>query len=328
MMATTIKDVAKQAGVSVATVSRYINSKGYISEEAQCLIKLAIEELNYKPNQIARSLSKKQMTIIGLIVPDITNPFFPQLARAIEDTALKRGYTVILCNSDEQAAKEQQYIDSLQQSYIAGFIIATNQLNERTYKQLNVPVVLLDRGQGSEILSVITNNHIGAKIGTEYLLQCGATQIACISGPSHLEPAKERVAGFLQAMQGQERQAIIVESPFHFEDAERIAKQLLTEHPEIDGIFASSDIMAIGVMKAAAKLGIQMPEQLQLVGFDGISLGEMVTPSLTTVAQNIYKLGETATMMLLDQIEGHEVITQNVEIQPQLIVRHTTKEIK
>ena len=323
---TTIKDVAKHAGVSVATVSRYLNKKGYVSEEAERKIEEAIKHLDYRPNQIARSLSTKRMQTIGLIVPDITNPFFPEIARAIEDTALKEGYTVILCNSDEQAHKERQYIETLAQKYIAGFIIATNQLEKEYYTGLNIPLVLLDRISDEEIPSVTSNNKDGAVMGTELLLSCGAREIACISGPSHVIPAQERIQGFLTAVKGRDVKTHIVESPFQFKEAEKIAFDLLAANPGIDGVFAGNDVIAIGVQRAAHRLGLSVPEDVQIVGYDGILLGDMVTPSLTTVAQNIYQLGETAVNMLLEIINGETLENEHVTITPSLIVRDSTKE--
>lgn len=323
---TTIKDVAKHAGVSVATVSRYLNKKGYISEEAKNKIEATIKQLNYRPNDIARSLSTKRMQTIGLIVPDITNPFFPEIARAIEDRALLEGYTVVLCNSDEQEHKERHYIETLKQKYVAGFIIATNQLEREYYAGLDVPLVLLDRITDDTVPSISSHNKNGAALGTEYLLSCGVTEIACISGPQHVGPAYERTQGFLEAVAGLDIKTHLIESPFHFKEAEKAAFELLTAHPEIDGIFAGSDVIAIGVQRAVHRLGLSVPDDIQLVGYDGISLGEMVTPSLTTVDQNIYQLGETAVKMLMAIIEGENVDNEHVMIEPSLIVRDSTKE--
>ncbi|KGR85053.1 LacI family DNA-binding transcriptional regulator [Lysinibacillus odysseyi] len=322
----TIKDVAKHAGVSVATVSRYLNKKGYVSEEAKNKIEVSIKQLDYRPNDIARSLSTKRMQTIGLIVPDITNPFFPEIARAIEDTALLEGYTVVLCNSDEQVHKERHYIETLKQKYVAGFIIATNQLEREYYTGLNVPLVLLDRITDSQIPSVSSRNKNGAALGTEYLLSCGVKEIACISGPQDVVPAFERTQGFLKAVEGLDIKTHIVESQFHFKEAEKAAFELLSAHPGIDGIFAGSDIIAIGVQRAVHRLGLSVPNDIQIVGYDGISLGEMVTPSLTTVDQNIYQLGETAVKMLLNIIKGKSVDNEHVIIDPSLIVRDSTKE--
>lgn len=326
MAMATMKDVAKLANVSVATVSRHLNSSGYVGSKARQAIEQAILELRYKPNQIARSLSTKQMHTIGLIVPDITNPFFPELARAIEDTALKEGYTVILCNSDEQAEKELQYIETLQQKYIAGFIIATNQLKKEQYLQLNAPIVLLDRVIDSDLPSVTSQNQYGAEMAVRYLLDRNVNEVAFFSGPKNLQPVQQRLAGFKQAIQDKNITTHIFESPFQFMEAEKIAYEALKAHPTIDAVFASSDMIAIGVLKAAHKLGLNIPQDLQIIGFDGIAIGEIVTPGLTTIAQNIYALGETATNMLIKQIKGETLEQEHVTIKPSLLVRETTKE--
>ena len=320
----TIKDVAKLANVSVATVSRYLNKSGYVGDQAKQAIEQAIATLEYRPNQIARSLTKKQLKTIGLIVPDITNPFFPELARAIEDVALKEGYTVILCNSDEQREKELQYIESLQQKYIAGFIIATNQLPKEQYRSLNVPVVLLDRVLDADLPSVTSQNELGAKMAVDYLIEKQAQEILFISGPNDLEPVQQRLAGFKKATVGMTIH--IYESPFDFIAAEKVAFDALRKHPTVDAVFASSDIIAFGVLKAANKLKIAVPKDLQVIGFDGIALGEIVTPGLTTIAQDIYALGETAANMLVTLIKG-EILQQEQEmIATKLVIRETTKE--
>ena len=320
----TIKDVAKHAGVSVATVSRFLNGSGYVGEKAKKAIEESVQQLNYAPNQVARSLSKKQAKTIGLIVPDIMNPFFPELARAIEDTALKQGYTVILCNSDEDVEKEQRYIQSLQKTYIAGFIIATNGLTN-TYEHLNVPTVLIDRFTEGDIPSVASENEEGAKLAAQYLLSTGAKQIGFLSGPMELEPVKKRFIGFKEGL-GTAELVAVEESAFHFKEAEQAARSMLEQHPQIDSIFASSDILAVGVLKAANGLGRKVPDDLQVIGFDGISLGEMLTPTLTTIAQDIYGIGEKATEMLIQQINGEPLEQIHVSIAPELVVRNSTKE--
>src|SRR5690625_4386128 len=178
-----IRDVAKQAGLSVATVSRYLNKKGYVSQASKDAIERAIKELNYKPSLVARSLSTKQTKYIGLIVPDIMNPFFPELARAVEDVALTYGYTVVLCNSDDNAEKEIHYTETLKQKYIAGFIVTTSQLDASHYTELELPVVALDRKIHESIPTVSSNNKDGAYIGTKHLIEQGCERILCLRGP-------------------------------------------------------------------------------------------------------------------------------------------------
>lgn len=320
---TTIHDVANLANVSVATVSRYLNQKGYVGEKSRKAIERAIRELNYVPNNVARTLSTKRSSLIGLIIPDIKNPFFPEVARAVEDTAFKYGYTVILCNSDENANKELHYVQALSQKYVAGVIITST--HEGFQLKMDLPVVALDRAVNADIPSVTTNNEYGAKLGTAYLLQCGATELLFLKGPKYLISSDMRLEGFKNATKGKKLITHIIESPYEFEEAEKITLNYLKNHPTINGIFASSDVSAIGAIKACEKLGKKVPEEVQIVGFDGILLGNYVTPSLTTVAQNIYKLGQTAAELLIQQIEGKEISNNMVNIEPVLVVRDTTR---
>ncbi|AMQ07641.1 LacI family DNA-binding transcriptional regulator [Sporosarcina sp. FSL K6-1540] len=320
-----IRDVAKESGVSVATVSRFINQKGYVSKEAKEVIGRAIKELDYKPNLVARSLSTKQTKLIGLIVPDIMNPFFPELARAVEDVALTYDYTVVLCNSDEKAEKEIHYIETLRQKYVAGFIVTTNQLQASHYQNLDIPVVALDRTIDASIPTVSSNNKEGARLGTAHLIEQGCQHIVCMRGPTGLGPADDRLDGFLEAVEGKEIVTHIIECPFHFEQSEEIARKFLSEHKGIDGVFASSDVSAAGVLKAAHSLGIIVPDELQIVGFDGIALGGMLSPGLTTVAQDIYKLGALVTRMLIKLIEEIELEEKEIQVPVKLIIRGTTR---
>ncbi|QNK87368.1 LacI family DNA-binding transcriptional regulator [Sporosarcina sp. resist] len=320
-----IRDVAKESGVSVATVSRFINQKGYVSKEAKEVIGRAIKELDYKPNLVARSLSTKQTKLIGLIVPDIMNPFFPELARAVEDVALTYDYTVVLCNSDEKAEKEIHYIETLRQKYVAGFIVTTNQLQASHYQNLDIPVVALDRTIDASIPTVSSNNKEGARLGTAHLIEQGCQHIVCMRGPTGLGPADDRLDGFLEAVEGKEIVTHIIECPFHFEQSEEIARKFLSEYKGIDGVFASSDVSAAGVLKAAHSLGIIVPDELQIVGFDGIALGGMLSPGLTTVAQDIYKLGALVTRMLIKLIEEIELEEKEIQVPVKLIIRGTTR---
>lgn len=323
-----IRDVAKHAGVSVATVSRYINRKGYVSKEAKEVIEQSIAVLKYKPNLVARSLSKKQAKFIGLIVPDIMNPFFPELARAVEDVSLTYGYTVVLCNSDRNTEKEIHYIETLKQKYVAGFIVTTNHLDAQHYTNLELPVVALDRTIHASIPTVSSNNKEGSYLGTTHLIEQGCRHILCLRGPKGVGPADDRLAGFLEAVEGKEIQVHVIDCPFEYNQAEQISKQTLLTYPSIDGIFASSDLSAAGALKAAHSLGIDVPGELQIVGFDGISLGEMMTPGLTTVAQDIYKMGAIATRVLIKLIENLPIEHKEIQVPVTLVQRGTTRSVE
>ncbi|ANU14206.1 LacI family DNA-binding transcriptional regulator [Planococcus halocryophilus] len=324
---TTIKDVAKKAGVSVATVSRFLNDSGYVSAEAAKAVTAAVEELEYELNPIARSLNTKKSNLIGLILPDITNPFFPELARAVEDVALTYGYTVVLCNSDENPEKEKNYIETLKKKYIAGFIVTSNQLDAPHYANANVPIVALDRAINEKIPTVSSNNKEGAIMGTNALLERGCRHILFLRGPAELNPANDRYEGFMEAIQQSNVKYQVVTCPFHFTDSQKIVERVLKGNPQIDGIFASSDVSAAGALKAASLLGIHIPNDLQIIGFDGVAMGEMLSPGLTTIAQDVYKMGAIATRVLIKRIEN-ETIEQNFyEVPVKLIVRGTTRSV-
>lgn len=325
---TTIRDVAKKAGVSVATVSRFLNGSGYVSADAAKAVTDAVDELKYELNPVARSLNTKQSHLIGLIVPDITNPFFPELARAVEDVALTYGYTVILCNSDENPEKERNYLETLKKKYIAGFIVTSNQLDAPHYANMALPIVALDRAINDRIPTVSSNNREGAVMGTQALLQRGCKNILFLRGPEELNPANDRFEGFMEAITESGVNYHIVTCPFHFADSEKIVEEFLKEHKEIDGIFASSDVSAAGALKAAVTLGIQVPAELQIVGFDGIAMGEMLSPGLTTIAQDVYKMGAIATRVLIKRIENQEIEQHFYEVPVQLKLRGTTRSVE
>lgn len=324
-MMSTIKDVANLAGVSVATVSRVLNKNGYVHEDTLKKVERAIEKLNYKPSTVARSLYNKKSRLIGLVVPNIVNPFFPEVARAVEDVAYKQGYTVVLCNSDECLDKEKQYIDALMQNNVDGFIVATDQQNSSNYMNLQVPIVAIDRVFNERIPTVYADNYKGSKQATELLIRKGSKYIAHIRGPRNISTANERFEGFIEVVTNEQISYIIAESAFDPIESERVTKELLEAHPYIDGIVAGNDLIALGVVKAAMQKGIHIPNDLQVIGFDGISLTEMMYPSITTVAQPIYEIGEVATQLLIKKMEGKTLEEKHYRLPVEIIERNTTK---
>ncbi|MFP3324008.1 LacI family DNA-binding transcriptional regulator [Planococcus sp. SIMBA_160] len=325
---TTIRDVAKKAGVSVATVSRFLNGSGYVSADAAKAVTEAVEELEYELNPVARSLNTKRSNLIGLILPDITNPFFPELARAVEDVALSYGYTVILCNSDEDPKKEKNYIETLKKKYIAGFIVTSNQLDAPHYANTKLPIVALDRAINEKVPVVSSNNKEGAILGTNALLERGCRNILFLRGPEALNPANDRHDGFMEAIGKAGADHRVVTCPFQYAESQKIAERELRNDPGIDGIFASSDVSAAGALKAAVLLGRKVPDDLQIVGFDGIAMGEMLSPGLSTVAQDVYKMGAIATRVLIKRIENKPVEESFYEIPVKLILRGTTRSVE
>lgn len=328
---TTIRDVARLAGVSVATVSRVINQKDSVNTETAGQVLKAIEQLQYEPNAVARGLAGKKMGIIALILPDILNPFFPALARGVEDVAHKKGLTVILGNSDDLGLKESSYIKVLKQKYVDGFIIASNTIREEDVQALRndgIPIVLLDRGLDTAACAVIrSNNRVGAKIAVQHLIEQGCQRVAHIYGPQEFITARERMLGYKEVAGGLEgySPSLMVPGTFDIESGRKAVGRLLACHPDLDGIFAGNDLMAIGALKALRERRILVPEQVKVCGFDGIRLTEITEPELTTVAQPIYEMGRLATQMLIDEIESGIRENTLIELDVTLIPRKSTQ---
>jgi len=327
----TIRDVAKLAGISVSTVSRYLNKSGYVNAETELNIKNAIEKLNYLPSAAARGLTGKNTKTFALILPDISNPFFPELARAVEDVASIYGYTVIFCNTDGQVGKEKKYIDALKSKNIDGIIFASNTLGQEDVDKLasyNIPYVCLDRAPTDKICSVVRSNDLeGGKMAVKHLLETGSKKIGHIYGPQDLIPAKERLIGYEESVKDFDwfSPSLMVPGNFEIEGGKRATEILMERHPDIDAIFAGNDQMAFGVLKTLHRMGIKVPEQVAVCGYDGISMTAITEPELTTVAQPIYELGAMASRILIKKIEGDMEKDQIHVLDVKLILRESTR---
>ncbi|PTQ56897.1 MAG: Ribose operon repressor [Candidatus Carbobacillus altaicus] len=330
----TIRDVARLAGVSVATVSRYLNNSGYISQEAAQKIRHAIEALDYEPNVIARGLAKKRTSTIAVLLPDITNPFFAELVKSVEASARDRDYNVVIWSIDEGETAEHSFnafLRMLQLQYIEGVVISTHTLTTKqveALKKLAIPFVFLDRPALVTPAPVIrADNRKGARLAVRHLREVGATQIAHIGGPQALLPARERLQGYLEEIKegGLDMQPMIVEGDFTLEGGMNAIYRILEQAPDTDGIFAANDLMAIGALKALHRAGIAVPEDISIIGFDGISLTAMIEPELSTIAQPIAALGARAVDRLIHLAE-HGGMDEHVDtLEVTLIARASTQ---
>jgi DNA-binding LacI/PurR family transcriptional regulator len=323
----TIRDVAKSAQVSVATVSRVINKSGYVHPDTVKKVMNVIEELNYKPSSIAVSLNNKKTKTIGLILPDIRNPFFPELSKGIEDLAKESGYTVILCNSDGNIEDELKHIKILEQKYVDGIILASNTLEYSHIQEYSKPIVLLDRTIKEQVSSVSSQNFLGAQLATKHLLEIGCKRIAHICGPKDVMTAKQRLEGYMDIIGNEDwfSNQLIENGDYNIKPAYQATMNLFDKNPDIDGIFAGNDLMAVGCLKALHKLGKSVPEDVALIGFDGIDFTEITIPELSTIAQPIYEMGYVAMKMLIDQMESEQVQKENKLLDVKLVVRDSTK---
>lgn len=327
----TIRDVAKLAGVSVATVSRVLNKKGYVNIDTEQKVTNAIKQLQYEPNAVARGLAGMQTGTIALILPDISNPFFPEVARGVEDVAHSHGYTVILCNSDDQGSKERSYIEVLKKKYIDGIIFASSTLEDADITQMrssDIPLVLLDRAPNKESCSVVrVKNYEGAQLAVQHLIDIGCKRIAHIYGPQDLITARERLSGYEDAVKQFDwfSPSLMVEGNFRIDGGQQAIETLIHRHPDVDGIFAGNDLMAVGAVKALNRLGKRIPDDIAVIGFDGIGLTEIVEPELTTIAQPIYEMGRLAATTLIQKISGEMIDNRIHELDVKLIERDSTK---
>nr|WP_309098495.1 LacI family DNA-binding transcriptional regulator [Fredinandcohnia onubensis] len=321
----TIREVAKEAGVSVGTVSRVLNNSGYVGEESRKKVEEAMRKLSYKPSMIARALNYKKSNVIGLVVPDINNPFFPEMTRAIEDVASSYGYTVMLCNSDLDPEREGKYLNVMKQNYVDGVILASQPSNLNQWLNLSIPIVAIDRVKEHAMPSVIVDNYHGARKAVKFLHEKGVKRFAHIRGPRDIVPAEERYRGFLDQMEEIGSPFVIEQSDYNLENAEQLASKFYKENPNVDGIFCSNDIIAIGFLKVALKLGIKVPENLQIMGYDGITLGKMIYPELSTVEQPIYDLGRISGELIIKLINNEVIEKQFHKLSTQIVPRGSTR---
>lgn len=328
----TIKDVAQEAGVSITTVSHVINETRNINPETKERVLEALEKLGYQPNIIARSLRSGKTKTIGLIVPDIANLFFGEIARKIEDYGYQHGYSVILGNSDNDPVKQTNYINTLITKQVDGviFISAGGEVQAlRPFFDNKIPVVVADRDVPLELADVVLlDNEKAGYEATCHLLELGHVCIACISGPHNISPSMQRVNGYKHALQeyGIPFQPDLIEAgDFQFKSGE-LAMQKLLAHPcQPTAVFALNDLMAIGAITAAHKAGLSVPNDFSIVGFDNIELSSAVTPALTTVAQPIDEIAQKATNLLIERMQCKRT-EENVRVilAAELIIRDST----
>jgi LacI family transcriptional regulator len=332
----TIKEVALRAGVSITTVSRVLNEKlEGVGKETRVKVLQVMKEMDYQPNSVARSMITKRTGTIGLIIPDITNPFFPELARGVEDGLEATGMNLILSNTDGDLSKEQKVVRFLAQKSVDGYIVTSpntvedNNIFQELYSK-GIPVVFIERYQEGrcDIPSVYFQNEEGARLATKHLIEIGHRKIACVTGPLSTTNAQLRLKGFRSecAKAGIEiPEEWIGHGNYKIDGGYQAAKQLLTHYKhEITAIFASNDLMAFGALKAAKEAGLNVPGDLAICGFDNIYLSEMVEPCLTTIDVPGYSLGNAAAKMLTAMIMGKEIIQQNISFAPQLVIRKSS----
>lgn len=301
-MSVTIRDVAKAAGVSTATVSRVINNRGYVHEKTRKKVLEAVEKLNYRPNEVARSLFKKTSKFIGLVLPDIMNPFFPALARGVEDYLYEQGYQLIIGNSDEKKAKEIDYVEAFLQNNVVGLILITNEINYLELAQKNIPVVLLDR-MSEDFPAVYANHPQGGHLAATEILKRGCKEVTLIRGPMNIRALFERYESAYHILEQANIRLNIVDSTLTFQGGQQSAVELFEKYPRTDSVIACNDMVAIAVLNEAVQRGYKVPDDLQIIGYDDIYISNHVLPGLSTIRQPAYDMGKKAAELIIKQIE-------------------------
>lgn len=326
----TISDIAKEAKVSKATVSLVLNNKPIsVSDKTRENILKISKELNYIPNSIARSLITNKTETIGIVLPDIVNPFFSEIARAIEDTAGKLNYNVMLCNSDNNVIKEEKYTKLLVSKLIAGTIFISGGDSKKSLeilKENGIPVVFVDRyvEPFKDYSGVFCSNSEGINEAVTYLYNKNMKSIAFVTGSMELETSKLRLTAYAEITKKLKiyDKSLICESTYSIEGGAAATEKLLSLNKKIDAIIYCSDVMAFGGIKVLKRKKLKIPKDISVIGYDDIFFCEYVEPELTTIRQPIYEMGKEACKLLISIING-KTVNKKINLKPKLIIRGT-----
>lgn len=325
---TTIKDVAQLAGVSVATVSRVINDRGYVHADTRKKVEDAVKALNFSPNEVARSLYKRKSKLIGLLLPDITNPYFPQLARGVEDRMQEQDYRLIFGNSDEDERKEQDYIQTFIQNNVVGVISSTNYPHSSIYESLKIPVVFLDR-TSLDRPSVYADGREGGRLAAREIIKRGSRRITVMQGPSQIRPAQDRFEGAIEIIRDAGLDYRVIQTTsFSINEASVWAEELFRKYADTDGVIASNDIAAMAVLHEASRIGRKVPDDVQVIGFDDIPMSSLLSPALSTIRQPAYEMGREAAGLLIQLVEQAAIENKNIQLPVSFIERGTTRKVR
>ena len=331
--AITTKNIAELAGVSVGTVSHVLNGSAGVSQALQKRVYDVVQKLDYSPSQLARGLRRRSTDLLGVIIPDITNPYFPRLVRGIEDVAYKEGFRLVLCNTDNDPKKEFSYFNDLRSFHPAGIIAIPSEAStiSKQSSNRNSRIIFLDRcpewWTGD---AVVADNEQGAYQVGKYLTQIGHQLLAAIPGPLHIETARDRLRGFKRALAESKIKLpakYIQEAPFNKDGGFNAALRLLSLSPRPMAIFAGSDTLAIGALAAVRALNLQCPEDVSIVGFDDLEFSELTQPALTTVYQPGYDMGVLACELLLNRVRGADFPPQKRIVSTELRIRDSVRHV-
>ncbi|WP_208592017.1 LacI family DNA-binding transcriptional regulator [Gracilibacillus suaedae] len=333
-MTITIKDVAKKANVSIATVSRIVNNKPGYSKETEQKVLQVIQELGYHPNGLARGLISKRTHTIGVLVPEISSMLMSEFISGIEHVTHEYGSSVIVCHTESQGQKTRQYLQVLKEKQIDGIVFTSEVLKKDYYqliKDMDIPMVMLSTESFDfPVPYVKVSDRRAAYSATEYLIKKGHRKIGMISGRrGDIIAGQPRIDGFMEAMKVHElpvKDEWIVAEGFSFEDGVNGFHKLINQFPEITAVFAASDEVALGILSAAYKMNIHVPDQLSVIGYDNLRIAEMSTPPLTTVAQPLVEMGKKAAELVFEMMETNRSVESRI-FPHEIVERQSVKEL-
>lgn len=322
----TLKDVAREAGLAVSTVSRVLNERGYISEETKKSVYDAMKKLNYQPNEMARSLSKQTTNTIGVIVPHIRRPYFAELISHIESTANKRKYKILLFNSRDRDDKEKEILDMCNQSRVAGILLCSGSVKIDKFEGIDIPLITIERNLEVGTASIECDNFKGGRLAALHLIERGCKNVAIIIGVSgNNMPADSRELGFIQACDQhniKHRQFTTSREQYDFGEYHGLAEEIVSGGG-FDGVFASSDLIAAQIIQVCARLGKSVPEEIKVIGFDGVLISSLTTPAITTIRQPIKEMAQIAVSLLIEASQG-KIVPNKTVLPVELVVRQST----
>ncbi|MBE1442328.1 MULTISPECIES: LacI family DNA-binding transcriptional regulator [unclassified Paenibacillus] len=333
-MKPTIYDVAEAAGVSIATVSKVINGTGRISDKTRKHVTNVMEELKYQPSMVASALTGKSTFTVGLTLPDLANPFFAEIARAVEDRGHEYGFNVFICSTDNDPDREIKYFSLLTQKRVDGVIVATRTQKDLFLKKLiqqNVPIALITGEMPTlAVDTVMVDDFLGGYQAGTHLVEQGHRRIAILAEDVNTMSNRERIRGCKQAMTSaglEVDERLVASGDFTVSGGKEAMLRLLDMEEPPTAVFACNDLLAIGAIQGARERGLQLPQQLSVVGFDNTILATIIDPPLTTVAQPIQEIGRQAMDLLVQEIKGEKSMKQRVVLMPELVVRGSTAEL-
>lgn len=330
-MRVTIKDVAEKAGVSPATVSRVVGNYGYVSEKTRRKVLAAVEELGYRPDSIARSMVTRTTHTIGLVVTDITNPFFANLVRGVEAVTWKHRYTLILANTDEDVQREKSIIQTLQEKRVDAFIVvpATSQESPHLQEVISqgTPLVLVDRRvRGLAVDTVMVDNEDGAYRAVSHLIRLGHSRIGIVLDNLKITTNEERLAGYRRALLENilpVEESLIQSCRFTQRSAYELVSNMLADHERPTALFTANNFMTLGAIQAIREAGLEIPQDIALVGFDDLEWYQVNAPYLTAVAQPVFEMGNIAAQHIIAQLKGEESSVMEIRLKTKFIVRQS-----